>query len=154
MVPGLPAPPRPTLTHSRRQHSSTQNPGTASSAGWAEGYRPGGAVMGRGRLAGGPTGGEGVGRYGGLKVQCLRCSPRFLRCSPRFLRCSPRFLRCSPRFLRCSPFFCAAHPFSALPTSQVLSGNVLSLFLIHFKTGSKLNIYPYLFNHHYVFQQP
>ena len=38
--------------------------------------------------------------------------------------------------------------------SQLVSKNVLSLFLIHFETDSKLNIYPYLFNHHYGFQQP
>ena len=39
-------------------------------------------------------------------------------------------------------------------TSALVSENVLSLFFIKFETGSKLYIYPYLFNHHYVFQQP
>ena len=28
------------------------------------------------------------------------------------------------------------------------------VFFLKFETGSKLDIYPYLFNHHYVFQQP
>ena len=39
-------------------------------------------------------------------------------------------------------------------TSELVSKHVLPLFFINFETGSKLDIYPYLFNHHYVFQQP
>ena len=38
--------------------------------------------------------------------------------------------------------------------SELVSNDVFSLFLIYFETGSKLNIYPRLFNHHYGFQQP
>ena len=39
-------------------------------------------------------------------------------------------------------------------TSELVSKHVLRLFFIKFETGSKLDIYPYLFNHDYVFQQP
>ena len=44
-----------------------------------------------------------------------------------------------------------AHARAAQPQ---VSKHVLTLFFIKFETGSKLDIYPYLFNHHYVFQQP
>ena len=39
-------------------------------------------------------------------------------------------------------------------TSELVSKHVLPLFFINFESSSKLDIYPYLFNHHYIFQQP
>ena len=39
-------------------------------------------------------------------------------------------------------------------TSELVSEHVLPLFFKNFETSSKLDIYPYLFNHYYIFQQP
>ena len=39
-------------------------------------------------------------------------------------------------------------------TSELVSKHVLPLFFINFEKSSKLDIYPYPFNHHYIFQQP
>ena len=41
-------------------------------------------------------------------------------------------------------------PAHAHAAQAQVSKHVLTLFFIKFETGSKLDIYPYLFNHHYI----